>query len=204
MVRLIPRETKFFRMFAEVSENLTQGARLLHEILSNPTNDAERIRSLQELEHRGDEMTHNIIRMLNQTFITPFDREDIHRLTSSLDDVLDFVNAAAVRMTLYRITSPPPAAADLAKLIVRQAEELSAGVSLLETNQKVLDHCVEVNRLENEADRVSRRAIAELFEHEKDPIQLIKIKELYEVLETATDKAEDAANVLEAVALKSA
>jgi predicted phosphate transport protein (TIGR00153 family) len=142
--------------------------------------------------------------MLNQTFITPFDREDIHRLTSSLDDVLDFVNAAAVRMTLYRITSPPPAAADLAKLIVRQAEELSAGVSLLETNQKVLDHCVEVNRLENEADRVSRKAIAELFEREKDPIQLIKIKELYEVLETATDKAEDAANVLEAVALKSA
>ena len=204
MVRLIPRETKFFRMFAEVSENLTQGAHLLYELLSNPQDGTERIRQLQELEHRGDEMTHNIIRMLNQTFITPFDREDIHRLTSSLDDVLDFVNAAAVRMTLYRITSPPPVAAELAKLIVRQAEELSIGVSLLETNQKVLDHCVEVNRLENEADRVSRRAIAELFEQEKDPIQLIKIKELYEVLETATDKAEDAANVLEAVALKSA
>lgn len=204
MVRLIPRETKFFRMFAEVSENLTQGARLLYELLSNPQQGAEQIRQLQELEHRGDDMTHDIIRMLNQTFITPFDREDIHRLTSSLDDVLDFVNAAAVRMTLYRITSPPPAAVELAKLIVQQVEELSIGVSLLETNQKVLDHCVEVNRLENEADRVSRRAIAELFEREKDPIQLIKIKELYEVLETATDKAEDAANVLEAVALKSA
>jgi predicted phosphate transport protein (TIGR00153 family) len=149
-------------------------------------------------------MTHNIIRMLNQTFITPFDREDIHRLSSSLDDVLDFVNAAAVRMTLYRIINPPPAAADLATLIVTQAEELSKAVAVLEENQKVLDHCVEVNRLENEADRVSRKAIAELFEHEKDPIQLIKLKELYEVLETATDKAEDAANVLEAVALKSA
>ena len=142
--------------------------------------------------------------MLNQTFITPFDREDIHRLSSSLDDVLDFVNAAAVRMTLYRIINPPPAAADLATLIVTQAEELSKAVAVLEENQKVLDHCVEVNRLENEADRVSRKAIAELFEHEKDPIQLIKLKELYEVLETATDKAEDAANVLEAVALKSA
>ena len=204
MVRLIPRETKFFRMFAEVSQNLTEAARLLYELLSNQQGGAERTRQLQELEHRGDDMTHNIIRMLNQTFITPFDREDIHRLTSSLDDVLDFVNAAAVRMTLYRITSPPPAAAELAKLILQQAEELSVGVSLLETNQKVLDHCVEVNRLENEADRISRRAIAELFEREKDPIQLIKIKELYEVLETATDKAEDAANVLEAVALKSA
>jgi uncharacterized protein len=142
--------------------------------------------------------------MLNQTFITPFDREDIHRLTSSLDDVLDFVNAAAVRMTLYRISSPPPAAADLARIIVTQAEELSKAVALLGDNQHLLEHCVEVNRLENEADRISRKAIAELFESEKDPIQLIKLKELYEVLETATDKAEDAANVLEAVALKSA
>ena len=203
-MRLIPRERKFFRMFSDVSENLTDGARLLHDILKNPNDLTARIGRLQEIEHRGDEMTHDIIRMLNQTFITPFDREDIHRLSSSLDDVLDFVNGAAVRMTLYRVTVPPPAAIDLAALIVKQSEELSLAVSLLESNQKVLDHCVEVNRLENEADRVSRRAIAELFEHEKDPIQLIKIKELYEVLETATDKAEDAANVLEAVVLKSA
>jgi predicted phosphate transport protein (TIGR00153 family) len=202
-MRLIPRERKFFQMFADVSENLTEGARLLHDMLKNPVDLAPRIAKLQEVEHRGDDMTHDIIRMLNQTFITPFDREDIHRLTSSLDDVLDFVNAAAVRMSLYRITAPPPVAADLAALIVLQAEELSKGVALLGTNQKVLDHCTEVNRLENEADRVSRRAIAELFDREKDPIQLIKIKELYEVLETATDKAEDAANVLEAVVLKS-
>jgi hypothetical protein len=202
-MRLMPRERKFFEMFANVSENLTEGARLLHDMLKNPVDLAPRIARLQEVEHRGDEMTHDIIRLLNKTFITPFDREDIHRLTSSLDDVLDFVNAAAVRMSLYRITAPPPVAADLAAIIVAQAEELSKGVSLLGTDQKVLDHCTEVNRLENEADRVSRRAIAELFDREKDPIQLIKIKELYEVLETATDKAEDAANVLEAVVLKS-
>jgi predicted phosphate transport protein (TIGR00153 family) len=202
-MRLIPREKKFFHMFTEVSENLTEGARLLHGMLKNPADLDPRTKQLQEVEHRGDELTHNIIRMLNQTFITPFDREDIHRLTSSLDDVLDFVNAAAVRMTLYKITSPPAAAAELAGLIVSQSEELSKGVSLLETSRKVLDHCTEVNRLENVADRVSRSAIAELFEHEKDPIHLIKIKELYEVLETATDKAEDAANVLEAVVLKS-
>jgi len=203
-MRLMPREKKFFDMFADVSQNLTEGARLLHDMLKNPIDLAPRIARLQEVEHRGDHMTHDIIRMLNKTFITPFDREDIHRLTSSLDDVLDFVNAAAVRMSLYRITAPPPVAADLAAIIVAQAEALSQGVSLLETNQKVLDHCTEVNRLENEADRVSRRAIAELFDREKDPIQLIKIKELYEVLETATDKAADAANVLEAVVLKSA
>jgi predicted phosphate transport protein (TIGR00153 family) len=204
MIRLIPRETKFFRMFAEVSENVTEGARLLQDILKNPANIAERLAKLQAIEHRGDEMTHNIITTLNQTFITPFDREDIHRLTSSLDDVLDFVNSAGMRLTLYRISSPPPVAAELAGLIVEQSEELAKGVSLLEQNQRVLEHCVEVHRLENEADRVSRNAIAELFDNEKDPIQLIKMKELYEVLEMATDKAEDAANVLEAVALKSA
>jgi predicted phosphate transport protein (TIGR00153 family) len=204
MIRLIPRETKFFRLFADVSKNLTQGARLLHEILKNPVDMGPRLEQLQAIEHRGDEMTHAIITMLNQTFITPFDREDIHRLTSSLDDVLDFVNSAGVRLKLYKINAPPPAAADLAALIVQQSEELALGVSLLEKNQMVLEHCVEVNRLENEADRISRKAIADLFDNEKDPIRLIKIKELYEVLENATDKAEDVANVLEAVVLKSA
>ena len=202
-MRLIPRESKFFRMFADVSQNLTQGARLLHDILKNPANMEPRLDQLQEIEHRGDEMTHGIITALNQTFITPFDREDIHRLTSSLDDVLDFVNAAGVRLRLYKIKTPPSIAAELAAMIVEQSEELAQGVSLLEKNKLVLEHCVEVHRLENEADRLSRKAIADLFDNEKDPIQLIKIKELYEVLETATDKAEDAANVLEAVALKS-
>src|SRR6266480_7119658 len=119
-MRLIPRERKFFRMFSDVSENLTEGARLLHDILKNPNDLTVRIGRLQEIEHRGDEMTHDIIRMLNQTFITPFDREDIHRLSSSLDDVLDFVNAAAIRMTLYGITAPPPPAAELAALVLSQ------------------------------------------------------------------------------------
>ncbi|PYX39255.1 MAG: DUF47 domain-containing protein [Acidobacteria bacterium] len=204
MVRMIPREAKFFDMFADLSRNITEGAKLLQDILQHSRDAESRVKQLQEIEHRADDITHAIITKLNQTFITPFDREDIHRLASSLDDVLDFVNAAAVRLTLYRIFDPPPAASELAGLIVQQSEELAIGVSLLQNNQNVLEHCVEVNRLENEADRVSRKAIAELFEHEKDPIQLIKLKELYEVLENATDKAEDAANVLEAVALKSA
>jgi predicted phosphate transport protein (TIGR00153 family) len=141
---------------------------------------------------------------LNQTFITPFDREDIHRLASSLDDVLDFMNAAAVRLVMYKITEPPPVSAELAGIIVLQSQELAVGVSLLEKNGSVMKHCDEVNRLEDEADHVSRKAIAELFDQERDPIQLIKLKELYEVLEFATDKAEDAANVLEAIVLKSA
>jgi predicted phosphate transport protein (TIGR00153 family) len=203
-MRLIPRETKFFDLFAELSGNLTEGAKLLRAILEDPRDLAVRVQQVQAIEHKGDRATHAIITKLNQTFITPFDREDIHRLASSLDDVLDYVNSAAVRLVMYKISAPPPVAAELAGLIVLQCEELAHGVSLLEKNGHVMDHCAEVNRLEDQADHVSRRAIADLFEHERDPIQLIKLKELYEVLEFATDKAEDAANVLEAIVVKSA
>jgi predicted phosphate transport protein (TIGR00153 family) len=204
MFRLIPRETKFFELFAELSTSLNAGARLLRAILEDPHDLQKRVAEMQAIEHEGDRATHAIIAKLNTTFITPFDREDIHRLASSLDDVLDFVNAAAVRLVMYKIAQPPVAAAELAGLIVLQAEELAIAVSLLEKNNGVLKHCEEINRLEDEADDVSRKAIAVLFENEKDPIQLIKMKELYEVLEYATDKAEDAANVLEAIVLKSA
>jgi uncharacterized protein len=204
MVRIMPRETKFFTMFEDLAGNVTDGARLLRGILQTFDNIEAQVQKIKDIEHRGDDMTHAIITKLNQTFITPFDREDIHRLASSLDDVLDFVNAAGQRLVLYKIRSAPDAAAELAGLIVRQCEELAKAVSLLEKNRHVLEHCVEINRLEDEADRVCRQAIANLFDYEKDPIALIKMKELYEVLEVATDKAEDAANVLEAVVLKSA
>jgi predicted phosphate transport protein (TIGR00153 family) len=191
-------------MFAEMSANLTRGARLLTDVLADFKNVEARVQELHEIEHIGDDMTHAVLTKLNQTFITPFDREDIHRLATSLDDVLDFIYAAAERLTMYKITSAPPAAHQLAQLIVRQTEEIANGVARLEKHDNVLQYCVEINRLENEADRVARDAIARLFDVEKDPIALIKLKELYEVLETATDKAEDAANVLETVVLKSA
>jgi uncharacterized protein len=204
MIRLVPRDIKFFELFAELSSNLTEGAKLLRSILENPRDLDVRVEQMQAIEHKGDKATHAIITKLNQTFITPFDREDIHRLASSLDDVLDYMNAASTRLIMYKILQPPPVAAELAGLIVLQTEELAQGVSVLEKNGQVLKHCDEVNRLEDVADYVSRKAIADLFEQEKNPIHLIKIKELYEVLETATDKAEDAANVLEAIVLKSA
>ena len=202
-MRLIPHESRFFELFAELSSYLTEGANLLRNILEDPRDLDMKVEQVQAIEHKGDRATHAIITKLNQTFITPFDREDIHRLASSLDDVLDFTNAAATRLAMYKITKPPPAAAKLAGLIVLQSEELARGVSVLERNGAVMKHCDEVNRLEDVADHIGRRAIAELFESEKDPIQLIKLKELYEVLETATDKAEDAANVLETIFLKS-
>lgn len=204
MVRMVPREEKFFSMFNEMASNLTDGAKVLRDLLGNYENIDARVSNIKDIEHRGDDMTHGVFVKLNQTFITPFDREDIHRLASSLDDVLDFINSAADRIMVYKIKSPPAAAFEIAKVIVRQAEALERGVSMLEKNQKVLEHLVEVNRLENEADRISRDAIGKLFEEERDPIILIKHKELIEILETATDKAEDVANVLETIVLKSA
>lgn len=205
MVRLIPRETKFYDMFVDMARNLIDGARLMKALLENFQDVPAQVAKLKDIEHRGDDMTHAVMTKLNQTFITPFDREDIHRLTSSIDDVLDLLNAAGDRIMVYKIKAVTKESAQLAGLILQQSEELERALSKLEKNQpSVMQHCVEINRLENEADRVTREAVGGLFDTEKDPIALIKIKELYEVLELATDKAEDAANVIESVILKSA
>src|SRR5258708_2722135 len=205
MFRLIPRDKKFFDMFAEMAANLGEGARLLKQILDDFHDLENRVQKLKDIEHRGDEMTHSVLTKLNQTFITPFDREDIYRLASSLDDVLDFTYAAGVRLVVYKIKAAPPAASQLAEIVIKQTDQIMKAVTQLEKkHDHVLEYCVEINRLENEADQVSRAAIGELFDKEKDPISLIKLKELYEALEIATDKAEDVANVLEGVVLKSA
>jgi uncharacterized protein len=206
MPRLIPRETKFFDMFAEIAGNVVEGAQVLSDLLHNYDYQRlpEAVQKIKEIEHRGDDMTHRVFIKLNQTFITPFDREDIHLLASSLDDVLDFVYSASDRLVTYKITQPSPSAKVLAGIILKQAEELKKAVSLLNKNHHLLEHCVEVNRLENEADQVSREAIGRLFDGGYDPITLIKLKELLEILEEASDKAEDVANVLESVVLKNA
>jgi hypothetical protein len=162
------------------------------------------VAGISAIEHRGDEMTHRILIKLNQTFITPFDREDIHLLASSLDDVLDFIFTAGDRLLTYKITQPSPSAKVLAAIILRQTEELGKAFAQLNKGTHVLEHCVEVNRLENEADQVSRDAIGRLFDGELDPITLIKLKELLEALEQASDKAEDVADVLETIILKGA
>ena len=204
MIRLIPKDTSFFEMFAAMSNNLIEAARALVDLFADYHNVEAKIEDIRRIEHRGDEMTHSIMRKLNQTFITPFDREDIHTLASSLDDVVDLINAACARIVMYRITDPPAEAGQVARLILAQCEELEKAVTNLQKSDDVLRHCVEINRLENEADQVSRVAIARLFEDETNPVTLIKIKELLEFLETATDKAEDVADVLETVVLKNA
>ena len=202
MVRLIPKDISFFSMFSAMSDNLIAGARALVDLFADYRDVERKIDEIHRIEHRGDELTHAILTKLNQTFITPFDREDIYQLASRLDDVLDFINTASARIAMYRIKSPPLAAGELARIILMQSQELQKALSIIQKNGNILDHCVEINRLENEADRVAEHAIAQLFEYEKDPINLIKIKELLEFLERATDEAEDVANVLESIVLK--
>jgi predicted phosphate transport protein (TIGR00153 family) len=202
MLRLIPKDTSFFRMFSVMSDNLIAGAQALVDLFADYQDVPRKIEEIRRIEHEGDELTHAILTKLNQTFITPFDREDIHQLASKLDDVLDFIHAACARIAMYRITTPPPAAGELARIILMQSQQLQKAVSLMQKNGNILVHCVEINRLENEADLIAQQAIAKLFEGEKDPINLIKIKELLEFLERATDKAEDVADVLETVVLK--
>ncbi len=205
MFRILPRDQEFFIIFEKASQNILDGAELLKELLDNFDDVKEKARQIEEIEHKGDSFTHELVKKLNITFITPIDREDILNLASAIDDVIDLIHAAATRLVLYKVTEVTPQAKELGFLILKATRELHRGISRLSTQMsEVYEHCVEVNSLENEADRVCRDAIAFLFEHEKDPIAVLKWKEIYETLETATDRAEDAANVLESVALKNA
>jgi len=202
MFRLIPREEKFYEMFYEAAENIYQAAKLLTDLMENFKDPAQRARQIKELESIGDNITHQIIQKLNKTFVTPFDREDIHALTSALDDVLDWIEAASDRLVLFHLSEPPEEAGRLAHIILKSAEEIVKGIQSLRNINNVLRHCVEINRLENEADSVFREALARLFENGRDPITIIKLKEVYEDLEVATDRCEDVANVLESIAVK--
>jgi predicted phosphate transport protein (TIGR00153 family) len=202
MFNLIPKEEKFFEMFQESAQNIHRGAALLKEMMETWQDPAGMAKRIKDVEHEGDTITHNIARKLNQTFITPIDREDIYSLTSALDDVLDLIEAISDRMLLYQVPSPTPQAKRLAQIIYDSTAEIVKGVSVLGKSNDVLKMCVEINRLENEADRITRDAIASLFGEGKDPIQVIKWKEIYENLEDTTDLCEDVANILESIVLK--
>jgi predicted phosphate transport protein (TIGR00153 family) len=201
-LRLFPRNEKFFDMFIEAARNIHQGARAFQQMLEDFRGTDEQWRAVEEYEHEGDKITHRILRTLHQTFITPIDREDIHKLTSALDDVIDLIEASAARMAMYRITKPTPAAQRLAEIIVRCTDQVVRGVTALPRFKFLQEHCIEINRLENEADDVSREGIAALFVEEAPPLEVIKWKEIYETMETATDRCEDVANILEEIALK--
>jgi predicted phosphate transport protein (TIGR00153 family) len=205
MFGLIPKDDKFFTMFREMSYNIIEGAELLKDMLDNFTDPAASQRKIKEVEHKGDTITHEIIKKLNKSFITPFDREDIYALSSALDDILDLIDASAQRVVMYNVEKPTPESKELAFLILKSCQVIDKIVAVLGGRlEPISAYCIEVNALENEADRVCREAISRLFDEEKDPIQLIKWKEIYETLETTTDKCEDAANILESVVVKNA
>jgi len=207
---LIPTEDKFFKYFENDVDNLLVAAGVFKELMSNSISKEERaqkIKRIEELEHRGDEITHSIYSELGATFITPFDREDIHALASKLDDILDYIQGAGTRMILYQIKKISPAQERLAVLIYDQVVELHKAILNLrhfKEGKFILDSLVRINSIENEADDLFERAIADLFETCEDPIKLIKMKELLVSLETATDQCEDAANVIESIIVKNA
>jgi len=206
-LRLMPREEKFFELFVQQAENVLVGAHQLKDLLENYTDVDQKRLMIEKTESQGDEIAHGILEKLNTTFITPMDREDIHALTSALDDILDLIHATAMRLHLYRVTAVTPEAGQLANIILRATEETLALIRDLDKMKKpkhMKERWIEVNRLENEGDVISRAAIAGLFDKEINPIEVIKWKELYEHLETAIDKCEDAVNIVEAVCLKNA
>lgn len=206
MFGLVPKEEKFFVMFKEMTKHILEGARLLKLMFDDFGNAHDYQLQIKETEHRGDVQTHEIIRTLNKSFITPFDREDIYSLASSLDEILDLIDASAQHVILYKVDRPTEAARELISIINQSCQAIAKAVALLGEDKldEIAKLCVDVNTLENEGDHVCRAAIGRLFEEEKDPIQLIKWKEIYESLETAIDLCEDAANILESVVLKHA
>jgi predicted phosphate transport protein (TIGR00153 family) len=201
----IPQDIKFFALFEESAHNATEVAIKLKELLYDWTNVEDKIAVIADLEHKGDNVTHHIADQLHRTFVTPFDREDIAMLSHTLDDVTDFIHSAADAMLLYRITEPTQRAKELADVIVEITVEVERAVAILNKKldqREMLKHCVEINRLENVADRIYRAALAELFANSTDVVYIMKWREIYEHMETSTDRCEDVANVLEGVAIK--
>jgi uncharacterized protein len=203
-LRLIPRDERFFDLFVEDAANVLGGARLLEAMLRTYDQPEARAAEIRATEHRGDEISHDIGHRLEATFVTPFAREDIYALISGLDDVLDFIEEAADTFVLYRVEAPTATAVEQAGIIVKQVELLHDALAHLQGFQGLDRYWIEVHRLENEGDRIVRAAIAGLFNDEKDPINLVKWKEIYGLLEETIDKAEDVANIIERITIKHA
>jgi uncharacterized protein len=200
--RLIPREEKFYDDFISMADQVKTGATLLAEMFAGEKALGAKAQEIKEIEHKCDFLTHEIIQRLNKTFVTPIDREDIHSLATRIDDVMDAIDMAAGLVPLYRIDKVRFGARELTKLIIEQIDALRRALVALERRSGVLDKTVEINRIENEADRVYKDALGRLFDEERDPIVVIKWKEILSLLEQATDRCEDVGNLLENVVVK--
>ncbi len=204
-MKIFPKTTDFFELFDRASENLTKATSLLISFMEDFEDSQKKAKEIYDVEQEGDMLTHDIMRKLNKTFLTPIDREDIHALASRMDDVLDLIWASVDRLIVFRIDKPTDAAVNLARDLHATTEVIRKAIKELRTKQyaRVQEHCIEINRLENRVDRVFRDALGGLFtDFANDPLMVIKWKEVYEHLEDASDRCEDVANILEAIVLK--
>jgi len=200
--RLIPREEKFYADFQALADELKRGSTLLEAMVAPDRPIWDKAEEIKEVEHKCDFLTHEIIQRLNRTFVTPLDREDIHALARSLDDVMDAIDDSAALIRLYRLEQVRFGARELAQIISASTHQVRLALDALEKNKGLITHAVEINRLENEADRLHQQAVSRLFDDERDPLLVMKWKETLDFLEDATDRCEDVANVLEGVMLK--
>lgn len=202
-LRLTPQDDSFFEMFAGTGRILVEATAVLTEVLGSDQARREVLaQRMEEIEHRGDESAHTLLRRLNSSFVTPFDREDIYRLTSRLDDCLDLMQAAVDLMVLYRVGAMPDAVGDIVAVLTRQAELTAEAMPRLRSLSDLSDYWVEINRLENQADQIHRRLVAHLFDGEHDAIAIMKHKEIIETLESAADAFEHVAHTVETIAVK--
>ena len=205
--RFLPKETSFFDFFEQHATLTVEGAKEFLSLVTTSANIMAKCRRISDIEHETDVITHRCVEALHKTFITPIDRDQIHRLITRMDDIMDYVEAAAERIELYELTHMTADVRDLADVLYRatiQVEAAARGLRNLKDPQAILKVCVDINRLENEADAILRRSVARLFKEEKDPIVVIKWKEIYENLENASDRCEDVANIIEGVILEQA
>lgn len=203
-IRLIPQATRFYDLFVQGADNAVEGARLYLELVERFEDAKASHKLIRDREHRGDEITHETIRQLNTTFVTPIDREDIHALATGLDDVMDFIEAGADMYNLHAIEEPTRFAREQAAILARICEAVAAAMHDLRRFKGLEKYWVEINSIENEGDQVYRRAIADLFKGDHKAMYVLKWKEIYDQIETAIDKCEDVANLLEAIVLKHA
>ncbi len=204
MPSLVPRERRFYDLFEQQAATIVRSAGLLKEALADVANLAQCQREIKALEHQGDEIIHEIVSTLNRTFVTPFDHEDIYALASGLDDILDFIEEVADTTNLYGITTIPEPAHELTRLLALAVTQLEEAIGKLESGKGIDGHSAEVHRLEDVGDSTSRRAIAELFSGQHPPLEVIKLKDLYGLLEDALDRCETVANLLEGISTKNA
>ncbi len=205
--RLLPRETSFFDFFERHAAKTVEGAQEFLSLATTRANIVSKAMRIKEIEHECDTITHHCVEALHKTFITPIERDDIFRLISKMDDIMDYVEAASERIALYKLTNMTQDVKDLADVLLRATLELEGTLKLLrnlEHAEAITKKCIDINRLENEADSILRTAVARLFDEEKDVLAIIKWKEIYENLENATDRCEDVANIIEGVVLEHA